>query len=125
MADLMRGKRGLIMGVANERSIAWGIAKTMAEEGAELAFTYQGEAFGRRVEPLAASVGSDILVDADVTDGASLDAAFFDNRSEMGTSGFPGPRHRFFRQKRIDRPVYQYIARKFPEFFGYFLFFAD
>lgn len=76
MAELMKGKRGLIMGVANERSIAWGIARAMAAEGAELAFTYQGDAFGKRVEPLAASLGSDILVDADVMDDASLDAAF-------------------------------------------------
>lgn len=76
MADLMRGKRGLVMGVANERSIAWGIAKALAAEGAELAFTYQGEGFGKRVEPLAASVGSDLLVDVDVTDEASMDAAF-------------------------------------------------
>ncbi|TDL86424.1 enoyl-ACP reductase FabI [Meridianimarinicoccus aquatilis] len=76
MPDLMKGKRGLVMGVANERSIAWGIARSLAAEGAELAFSYQGEAFGKRVEPLAASVGSDILVDVDVTDDASLDAAF-------------------------------------------------
>jgi enoyl-[acyl-carrier protein] reductase I len=76
MADLMKGKRGLVMGVANERSIAWGIASAMHAEGAELAFSYQGEAFGKRVEPLAASVGSDLLVDVDVTDDASLDAAF-------------------------------------------------
>ena len=76
MAGLMNGKRGLIMGVANERSIAWGIAQAMAREGAELAFSYQGEAFGKRVEPLAASVGSDLLLDVDVTDDASLDAAF-------------------------------------------------
>ncbi|MGB5557036.1 MAG: enoyl-ACP reductase [Paracoccaceae bacterium] len=76
MADLMTGKRGLVMGVANERSIAWGIASAMHAEGAELAFSYQGEAFGKRVEPLAASVGSDLLVDVDVTDEASLDAAF-------------------------------------------------
>lgn len=76
MADLMKGKRGLIMGVANERSIAWGIAKAMADEGAELAFTYQGEAFGRRVAPLAERVGSDMLVDVDVTDEESLDRAF-------------------------------------------------
>ena len=67
MAGLMEGKRGLVMGVANERSIAWGIAKALAAEGAELAFSYQGEAFGKRVEPLAASVGSDVLVDVDVT----------------------------------------------------------
>jgi len=72
----MHGKRGLIMGVANERSIAWGIAKAMAEAGAKLAFTYQGEAFGKRLEPLAASVGSDFMVDVDVTDDASLDNAF-------------------------------------------------
>jgi len=76
MSNSMQGKRGLIMGVANDRSIAWGIARAMAEAGAELAFTYQGEAFGKRVEPLAASVGSDFLVDVDVTDDASLDAAF-------------------------------------------------
>lgn len=76
MSDLMKGKRGLIMGVANERSIAWGIAKALADQGAELAFSYQGEAFGKRVEPLAASVGSDLLLDVDVTDDASLDAAF-------------------------------------------------
>ncbi|PHQ95074.1 MAG: enoyl-[acyl-carrier-protein] reductase FabI [Marinosulfonomonas sp.] len=76
MADLMTGKRGLVMGVANERSIAWGIAKTLASEGAELAFSYQGEAFGRRLRPLAESVGSDLLVDVDVTDSASMDAAF-------------------------------------------------
>ena len=76
MADLMKGKRGLIMGVANERSIAWGIARVMAAEGAELAFSYQGEAFGKRVEPLAASVGSDFLVDVDVMNAASMDACF-------------------------------------------------
>jgi enoyl-[acyl-carrier protein] reductase I len=73
---MLAGKRGLIMGVANERSIAWGIAKSMAEAGAELAFTYQGEAFGKRLEPLATSVGSDFMVDVDVTDDARLDAAF-------------------------------------------------
>jgi len=76
MAELMKGKRGLVMGVANERSIAWGIARAMADEGAELAFSHQGEAFGKRVAPLAASVGSEILVDVDVTDDASLDAGF-------------------------------------------------
>lgn len=76
MADLMIGKRGLVMGVANERSIAWGIARALAAEGAELAFSYQGDAFGKRVAPLAASVGSDLLVDVDVSDEASLDACF-------------------------------------------------
>jgi enoyl-[acyl-carrier protein] reductase I len=74
MADLLKGKRGLVMGVANERSIAWGIAQAMAAEGAELAFSYQGEAFGKRVQPLAASVGSDFMVDVDVMNAASMDA---------------------------------------------------
>jgi 3-oxoacyl-[acyl-carrier-protein] synthase-1 len=72
----LSGKRALVMGVANDHSIAWGIAKALHGAGAELAFTYQGEAFGRRVQPLAASVGSDLLVDVDVTDDASLDRAF-------------------------------------------------
>ena len=76
MTGNLEGKRGLIMGVANDRSIAWGIAKAMAEAGAELAFTYQGEAFGSRLKPLAESVGSDFMVDVDVTDDASLDRAF-------------------------------------------------
>ena len=88
MADLMKGKRGLIMGVANDRSIAWGIAKAMADEGAELAFSYQGEAFGKRVEPLAASVGSDILIDVDVTDDASMQAAFAALKEKWGTLDF-------------------------------------
>ncbi len=88
MADLMTGKRGLIMGVANERSIAWGIAKALAAEGAELAFSYQGEAFGKRVEPLAASLGSDKLIDVDVQDDASLDAAFERLKAEWGNIDF-------------------------------------
>jgi enoyl-[acyl-carrier protein] reductase I len=88
MADLMKGKRGLIMGVANERSIAWGIARAMADEGAELAFSYQGEAFGKRVEPLAASVGSDFMVDVDVMDDASLDACFAALADRWGTLDF-------------------------------------
>ena len=73
---LMQGKRGLIMGVANERSLAWGIAAACAAQGAELAFTYQGEALEKRVRPLAASVGSDLLAPCDVSDDASIDAAF-------------------------------------------------
>ncbi|EBA02150.1 MAG: enoyl-ACP reductase [Paracoccaceae bacterium] len=88
MADLMKGKRGLIMGVANQRSIAWGIASALAAEGAELAFTYQGDAFGSRVKPLAESVGSDILVDVDVTDDASLDAAFGVLKEKWGKIDF-------------------------------------
>ena len=88
MADLMKGKRGLVMGVANERSIAWGIASALAAEGAELAFSYQGEAFGKRVEPLAASVGSDFLVDVDVTSDESLDAAFAALKDRWGKLDF-------------------------------------
>ena len=88
MADLMKGKRGLIMGVANDRSIAWGIAKAMAAEGAELAFTYQGEAFGKRVEPLAESLGAEILIDADVLNDESLDRAFATLRETWGRLDF-------------------------------------
>jgi enoyl-[acyl-carrier protein] reductase I len=73
---LMAGKRGLIMGVANERSIGWGIAKAVHAHGAELAFTFQGDALGKRVRPLADSVGSKIVMDCDVTDEASLDSIF-------------------------------------------------
>ncbi|MEO0744507.1 MAG: enoyl-ACP reductase [Pseudomonadota bacterium] len=76
MSDVLKGKRGLVMGVANDRSIAWGIAKAMHGAGAALAFSYQGDAFGKRVMPLAQSLGSDVLIDMDVTDDASLDAGF-------------------------------------------------
>ena len=76
MTGLMSGKRGLIMGVANDKSIAWGIAKACHDQGAELAFTYQGDALKKRVEPLAASIGSDIVLPCDVTEEASMDAVF-------------------------------------------------
>ncbi|GJE18341.1 Enoyl-[acyl-carrier-protein] reductase [NADH] FabI [Methylobacterium marchantiae] len=76
MTGLMAGKRGLILGVANDHSIAWGIAKSLRAHGAELAFTYQGEALGRRVKPLAASLGSDVVIPCDVEDIASVDALF-------------------------------------------------
>ena len=88
MANLMQGKRGLVMGVANERSIAWGIASALAAEGAELAFSYQGEAFGKRLLPLAASVGSDLMIDVDVTDEASLDACFATLGQRWGSLDF-------------------------------------
>jgi enoyl-[acyl-carrier protein] reductase I len=88
MADLMKGKRGLVMGVANERSIAWGIAQALAHEGAELAFSYQGDAFGKRLQPLAASVGSDFMVDVDVTNDESLDACFAALKDRWGTIDF-------------------------------------
>jgi len=75
---LMAGKKGLIMGVANDRSLAWGIARSVAEHGAKLAFTYQGEALARRVGPLAESLGSNVLLPCDVNDDAALDAVFDD-----------------------------------------------
>ncbi|MFP5395573.1 MAG: enoyl-ACP reductase FabI [Alphaproteobacteria bacterium] len=76
MTGLMKGKRGLIMGLANDKSLAWGIAQKLHEAGAELAFSYQGEALEKRVRPLAESLGSDFLIDCDVSDMAALDAAF-------------------------------------------------
>ena len=85
---LMEGKRGVIMGVANNRSLAWGIAEACAAQGAQLAFSYQGEALERRVRPLAASVGSDLLVPCDVTDDASVDAAFQTIGSRWGQIDF-------------------------------------
>ncbi len=74
--SLMAGKRGLVMGVANNRSIAYGIARTLGEHGAELAFTYQGEILAKRVRPLAQALGADTVIECDVADDASLDAAF-------------------------------------------------
>jgi len=88
MSNQLEGQRGLVMGVANERSIAWGIAKAMHEAGAELAFSYQGEGLKRRVEPLAASVGSDFLLDADVTDDISMEACFGALRDRWGQMDF-------------------------------------
>ena len=76
MSGIMTGKRGLIMGLANDRSLAWGIAQQLHQHGAELAFTFQGEAIEKRVRPLAAAVGSDLLIDCDVSDMGKLDAAF-------------------------------------------------
>ncbi len=88
MTISMHGKRGLIMGVANERSIAWGIAKAMHDAGAELAFSYQGDAFGKRLEPLAQSLGANMMVDVDVTDDDSMDAAFALIKESWGTLDF-------------------------------------
>ena len=85
---LMAGKRGLIMGVANDRSIAWGIARVLAGQGAKLAFTYQGDAFGRRAIPLAKSVGSDIIAPCDVSDLASVDAVFAEIKDKWGGLDF-------------------------------------
>ncbi|MBV5263489.1 enoyl-ACP reductase FabI [Pinisolibacter aquiterrae] len=88
MSGIMAGKRGLVMGVANDHSIAWGIAKKLAEHGAELAFTYQGEAFGRRLKPLAESVGSNLLLPCDVEDIVSVDAVFERLAAEWGKIDF-------------------------------------
>jgi enoyl-[acyl-carrier protein] reductase I len=88
MTELMSGKRGLVMGVANQNSIAWGIAAMLARHGAELAFTYQGEAIEKRVRPLAESVGSQLLMPCDVEDIASVDAAFDALRAAWGSLDF-------------------------------------
>lgn len=85
---LMAGKKGLIMGLANNRSIAWGIARALAGQGAELAFAYQGEALARRVEPLAAELGSDFLVECDVSNEAAIDAAFAEIQKRWGKLDF-------------------------------------
>jgi enoyl-[acyl-carrier protein] reductase I len=85
---LMQGKRGLVMGVANDRSIAWGIAKAAHAQGAELAFTYQGDALKKRVGPLADSVGSDIVLPCDVTDLSSIDAVFDTLKEKWGSIDF-------------------------------------
>ena len=86
--SLMAGKRGLVMGVANNRSIAWGISQACAREGAELAFTYQGEALEKRVRPLADSVGSDLVLPCDVTDAASMDGVFGELEKRWGKLDF-------------------------------------
>jgi enoyl-[acyl-carrier protein] reductase I len=86
--SIMAGKRGLIMGVANSRSIAWGIAKAAHRHGAELAFTYQGESLGKRVRPLAQELGADIVLECDVTSGASIDGVFAEIEKRWGKLDF-------------------------------------
>jgi enoyl-[acyl-carrier protein] reductase I len=88
MTDLMKGKRGLIMGIANDHSIAWGIAKTLAAHGAEMAFTFQGEALGKRVKPLAESLGVNLVLPCDVENLASVDSVFDALRSKWGRLDF-------------------------------------
>ena len=88
MDKLLSGKRGLIMGVANERSIAWGIAREMSKNGAELAFTYQGESFGKRLKPLAESIGSELMIDVDVQNDNSLNNAFSKIQDKWGKLDF-------------------------------------
>jgi enoyl-[acyl-carrier protein] reductase I len=88
MNDLMKGKRGLVMGIANDHSIAWGIARALAGQGAELAFTYQGEALGKRVKPLAESLGIDLVLPCDVENLASVDSVFGALRARWGRLDF-------------------------------------
>lgn len=87
-SDIMKGKRGLVMGVANEKSIAWGIARTLAAHGAEMAFTYQGDAFGKRVKPLAESLNSPLVLNCDVAQEKDLDAVFDRLKKEWGELDF-------------------------------------
>ena len=87
-SSILHGKRGLIMGVANDRSIAWGISKVISHHGASLAFTFQGEAIEKRVRPLAASVGSELVLPCDVTDISSIDAVFESLKEEWGDIDF-------------------------------------
>jgi enoyl-[acyl-carrier protein] reductase I len=88
MTGLMKGKRGLIMGLANDRSLAWGVSKALADQGAELAFAYQGEALEKRVRPLAAELGADFLIECDVSDMADLDRAFAELAARWETIDF-------------------------------------
>src|SRR5882762_8167246 len=88
MPELMEGKRGLVMGVANDHSIAWGVAKMLSDHGAKLAFTYQGDALLKRVKPLADSVGSSLIMPCDVEDIASVDAVFDEIKKQWGTMDF-------------------------------------
>ncbi len=88
VTKMMDGKKGLIMGVANDHSIAWGIAKTLHEHGAEIAFTYQGDAFGKRVKPLAKSIGSDFVLPCDASSEEDLDRLFADIKEKWGTIDF-------------------------------------
>lgn len=88
MEQIMKGKKGIIMGVANKSSIAWGIAQKLHEQGAEMAFTYQGDAFGKRVKPLAESIGATEVIECDVSDEASIDAAFEQIREKWGKIDF-------------------------------------
>ena len=101
MGDLMKGKRGLIMGLANDKSLAWGIARHLAEQGAELAFSYQGEAMAKRVKPLAAQLGSDFTFECDVSDMDSL--GIRNAQAAVGYARFCGPRDRVFGQVRAAR----------------------
>ena len=108
----MQGKRGLIMGIANDHSIAWGMAKTLHAHGAELAFTFQGEALGKRVKPLAEQLGVELVLPCDVEDIASVDATFDALAREMGQARFRHPRDRLCRQERAEGPLRRHQPRE-------------
>ena len=111
----MRGKRGLIMGVANNRSIAWGIAKACHNQGADLAFTYQGDALKKRVEPLAEEVDGIIVGHCDVSEPATIDAAFAAVKIGLGLARFRRPCHRLFRQGPTRRPLCRHHRGQFQQ----------
>ena len=105
LSGLLAGKRGLIFGVANNHSIAWGIAKRCAEAGAELALTYQGDQLKKRVEPLSAEIGAFVAGHCDVTDPATIDAVFAAVEKHWGAPRFRHPRRRLLRSHAADRPL--------------------
>ena len=111
----MRGKRGLIMGVANNRSIAWGIARACRDHGAELAFTYQGDALKKRVEPLAEEVDGLVVGHCDVTDPATIDAVFAAVQSAWGSLDFVRARDRVLRQGPARRPLRRHHRGQFHQ----------
>ena len=112
-SGLMSGKRGVVMGVANDHSIAWGIAKALAREGAELAFTYQGEALGKRVAPLAESLGSAHVLPLRRRGFRLGRGGFFSARVGLGQPRFFGPLHRIFRPQRAQRALRGHEPREF------------
>jgi enoyl-[acyl-carrier protein] reductase I len=109
----MQGKRGLVMGIANNRSIAWGIAKAAADQGAELAFTYQGEALKKRIEPLAAEAGVKLVLPCDVTNAASIDATFAAVKESWGTLDFVVHAIAFSNKDQLDGRYLETTAENF------------
>ena len=115
LTALMQGKRGLIMGLANERSLAWGIARAVAGQGAELAFSYQGEALEKRVRPLAAELGSDLLVDCDVSDMKALDKTFDALKERWGSLDFVVHAIGYSDKNELRGKVRRYVDGQFPD----------
>ena len=118
---LMAGKHGLVMGIANDHSIAWGIARAVHAQGARLALTYQGDVFAKRVEPLAAAVDAARILPCDVAEPASLDAVFDAITSEWGGLEFRRPCRRLLRQGGAKGPVRRHVGGKLPAHDGHFL----